>query len=1195
MPTRLTTLCLCCVLVFCLLFPALIQQRSASAPATPESGAALLPAQTAHAPAIRSEPTAAFTENLGQVPNPDVLFYAASGSMAFASDSVFIYTAGGAESGASGKSVLRLCFPGCNAAGPEGSDPLPWKSNFFIGQDEGSWHSGVPNYRAVVYRNLWDGIDLTYMFVNGSVKYEFSVAPGADPGLIRIKAEGAEALSVSDSGLEMELGNGRSITDAGLDVFYTDAVAEKIQACFTVLSENMYSFSLGRRDMSRPMTIDPLIYSTFIGGTGYDRPTDVAVGTDGCAYTVGYTDSLDFPTSFGAYVSVSNPESNVIFVTKMGLNGDSVVYTAMMGGESHDFGKGIAVDSEGNAYITGYTMSQHFPTTQGAFSPAYNGDTYDSFVAKFSPLGDSLIYSTYLGGSAVDCASAIAVDGSGSAYIVGDTWSQNFPISSDAAMRSFNGGSTGANDGFVTKLNRHGSSIEYSTYLGHADYDYANDIAVDSNGYAFITGQTRSAMFPATSRAFDRTHNGGYDAFAAKLSQTGTSFMYCTFIGGSSADYGNGIAVGAWGTVYVTGSTVSTDFPTTEGAYDISHNGGSDAFVTMLDRYGESLAYSTFLGGANADSGVGISLDSYGCAAIAGHTASPDYPMAERGYDRTHNGGTDAFMSKLSASGAHLLDSTFLGGPENDYAWAIAAGQTGFAHIVGETFSPAFPASSGAADISFGGNSDGFVTKLDIAPPVADAGQDMLINEGQTATFTAAGSTDNHGIVNFTWTFTAGQSIIEMYGISPQRMFPVPGIYTVTLNVTDASGYWDTDTAVLTVWDITHPTADAGPDIVADEDTAVQLSAAACSDNVGIVNYTWSFTERYVDKVLYGQTPSYVFATPGNYAITLKIWDAAGNWAVDTVSVLIYDITAPTARAGPDRSLYSGNETWFDGAASRDNVDITSYTWFFSDGTADFVLQGAQVRHFFSVPGTYPVRLTVTDTSGLTGTDTMVLTVLETSSPAADAGPDMTVNEAETALFDGSGCTDNIGVASWVWSFNDGLNSITLFGRNPSWIFTVPGTYQVTLNASDAAGNWALDTMTVTVLDTMPPIAAPGANRIILPGTSAEFDGSRSYDSSGIANFTWTFVYNGTEITLFGQTQSFLFWTEGTYTVTLTVLDANGNSAEASIAVTVAGTEAVSSSGWRDSYGWALLLPACIMLAATAMLRKRKGQGAGRP
>jgi len=1144
-----------------------------------------------------------FTENIGQVENNDVLFYSASGSIAFASDSVYLYSGEGAQvsNPASRDSILqiapeqtprrnvvRLSFPGSNTVNPVGDDIAPGRSNYLTGSDATLWHTGVNNYHAVIYKNLWDGIDLAYRMKNGSIKYEFILHPNANPGLIQVKVEGHEAITISSPGeMKIDIGQGRSIIDSGLDVFYADNVNEKVSASFVLLDEDIYSYSFGHIDSGRTLIIDPLIYSTFLGGSGFDYGVDVAVGNDGCAYVTGYTDSPNFPTTFGTFDSIHDGSSIDIFVAKMGLHGDSFVYSTFIGDVSHDYSQAIAVDASGCAYITGYTMSYGFPTTQGAYDKTYNGDSYDAFVTKLSPFGDSLIYSTFLGGFSSDWGYGIAVDSGGYAYVTGDTWSANFPITPNAAFRTFNGGTTGANDIFVTKLSQLGNSIIYSTFLGGNDYESSGDIAVDSNGYAYITGQTRSASFPITQGAFDRTHNGGYDVFVSKISQSGTTLIFSTFLGGGNSDYGCDIAVGVWGHIYVTGYSTSVDFPTTSGAYGEVSNGWIDAFVTMLGKFGEELGYSTYLGGASSDYGYGIALDSLGSAYVTGYTSSSDYPATADAYDGTFNGATDAFMSKVSTSGT-LLRSTYLGGAGNDYGRGIAIGASGFAYLAGETTSSDFPITPGALDTSFNGNTDAFVTKLDVAAPSAEAGPNQRILERETAFFAGAGSADNHGITNYTWTFYDGSGNVTKYGITSQHAFTIPGIYTVMLNVSDASGNWDADTMIVTVLDITHPIAEAGPDQIINEDTLASFNGSASTDNVGVVNYSWMFIEREGTKAIYGISPAYNFTIPGTYIVTLKVMDEAGNDGTDTMLVAVTDTTRPTANAGSDQRVFKDTTVKFDGSASNDNVAIVNYTWNFNDGIGNKILYGPTQSILFSVPGIYAVTLKVTDAMGYFDTDEMTLTVLEIIKPVAEAGPDMIVREREPTGFDGSASTDNVGVAQWSWSFNDGLNDVTLFGASPTWIFMVSGVYAVTLNVSDAAGNWDTDIMTVNVLDTTSPIAIAGPNQIVAEGTVVTFSASGSTDRSGITNYTWIFTYNGTLVTLGGASPSFQFWTPGSYPVSLTVQDAAGNMASEDVIVTVLSSIIHENALWPDDYGWILISLSIALMGVALLIHRRR-------
>jgi hypothetical protein len=324
-------------------------------------------------------------------------------------------------------------------------------------------------------------------------------------------------------------------------------------------------------------------------------------------------------------------------------------YSTFLGGTGSDAGAGIAVDRRGSAYVTGFTNSADlpdtpgaFPTTPGAFDRTLDGNS-DAFVTKLNASGSALVYSTFLGGTGADDGEDIAVDASGSAYVVGDTFSGDFPTTQGAFDTTFNGGIV---DAFVTKLNASGSALVYSTFLGGANQDEGNGIAVQE-GRAYVTGNTQSTDFPTTQGAFDRTQNGSEDAYVTKLNAAGSALVYSTFLGGTSFDQGIDIAVNARGRAYVTGDTGSANYPTTQGAFDTTFNGGAqDAFVTKLNASGSALAYSTFLGGTDSDGGAGIAVRE-GRAYVTGGTRSSDYPTTPGAFDTSYNGNSDAFVTKL--------------------------------------------------------------------------------------------------------------------------------------------------------------------------------------------------------------------------------------------------------------------------------------------------------------------------------------------------------------------------------------------------------------------------------------------------------------------------------------------------------------------------------------------------------------------
>jgi hypothetical protein len=392
-----------------------------------------------------------------------------------------------------------------------------------------------------------------------------------------------------------------------------------------------------------------------------------------------------------------------------------LVYSTFVGatGDNIDTGYAIAVDGAGSAYITGDTNSRNFPTKAGAFDRKFGAD-YEAFVTKLNVARRRLAYSTFLGGTGNDAGYAITVGEAGNAYVTGDTDSKNFPATEGA----FDASQNGKSDAFVTKLNASGSALIYSTFLGGAGVDVGGGIAIDATGNAFVAGGTGSRTFPKTSEAFDRAFNGGSsDAFVTKLSNSGSSLAYSTYLGGAGGDGSSAIAVDRVGNAYVTGGTGSINFPTTARAFDRSHNGQADVFVAKLNTAGSDLSYSTYLGGdggkgAGGESGSGIAVDEAGSAYIAGRTTSRNFPTTPSAVDRRYKGRSgEGFVTKLNPAGSALAYSTFLGGSHDDDATAIALDGAGRAYVVGETLSMNFPTTARAFDRSIAGP-DAFMTAL---------------------------------------------------------------------------------------------------------------------------------------------------------------------------------------------------------------------------------------------------------------------------------------------------------------------------------------------------------------------------------------------------------------------------------------------------------------------------------------------------
>ena len=647
--------------------------------------------------------------------------------------------------------VVRMKLDGANAAPQvEGLEELPSKANYFIGNDPAKWRTNVPTYARVQYHAVYPGVDLVYYGNQHQLEHDFIVAAGADPGAIALRLKGAEKLSLDVQGdLVLMTKNGEVRFTKPVIYQEMNGARQEIAGRYTLKGRDRVGFAVAAYDVTKPLVIDPgLVYSTFLGGAGADQ------------------------------------------------------------------GFAIAVDSSGAAYVTGRTGGGTFPTPLGAFDTSHNGGGDDAFVTKLNAAGSALVYSTYLGGSGLDQGHGIAVDFAGDAYVIGVTASSSlttgFPTTVGAFDTTYNGG---ASDAFVSKLDPTGSTLVYSTFLGGGGTDEGWGIAVDATD-AYVTGLA-SAGFPTTTGAFDTSQNGLSDAFVSKLnpSLTGvTSLVYSTFLGGNGSEQGYGIAV-ALGEAYVTGltnsSSLTTGFPTTVGAFDTSHNGNNDVFVSKLNTIGSALVYSTFLGGSGNDQGRGIAVDGTG-AYVTGVTASPGFPFTVGAYDTVYNGGDDVFVTKLNAIGSMLVYSTFLGGSGNETGLGIAV-DTGGAYVTGQTNSGGFPTTSDAVDMVYNGGDDVFVSKLNVTGSMllystflggssTDRGMGIAVDSsgiyvtglasaGFPTTLGAFDTSFNGGFDAFVSKLSVGPGPPATLTLSPKTdTNEVGDMHTVTATVKDSSG-----------------------------------------------------------------------------------------------------------------------------------------------------------------------------------------------------------------------------------------------------------------------------------------------------------------------------------------------------------------------------------------------------------------------
>jgi len=601
-------------------------------------------------------------------------------------------------------SRIYLTFPGSAKVSPEAGAPLVTRVNYFTGSDPSSWRREVPTYAGVTYRNLYPGVDMVYGAEARHLKSEFVVAPGADPDVIRLRYFGVLRLRVAEDGSLRALTSQGELREGAPFVYQLrNGVRNAVPARYRIDDAGDVSFELGSYDADRTLWIDPSVsYSTFAGSTRVESATAVAAGAGGETYVAGWAESSTFPGPAPARAFSGSVDA---WVMKLSADGATVLYTTFLGGSGDDRALGLDVDSSGNAYVTGYTTSNNFPTFFGIQNSRAGGR--DAFVVKLNPQGSTILFSTYFGGGANDTANGIAVDSFGQPYVAGETESWNFPL-----RFPFQTSLKGGRDAFTFKIGLTGA-LSYSTYLGGSGEDRATSIAVSDTLTPYVAGCSTSLDFPLR-RAIQGINGGGQDGFVVRFNGDANDMVYSTYLGGNGGAVGsqecvNSIAVDAFKNAYVAGVTSSKNFPVLTPFQSQFGGGGQDAFVAKLDSGGARL-YSSYLGGRSLDAATSIRVDSARRAYVAGYTASINFPMVSA-IQPAFAGTYDIFVSRVETAGTSMSFSTFLGGLSSDTAAGLALHVPGSLSIAGLTASTNFPLVSPVQTV-FGGATDSLVIKL---------------------------------------------------------------------------------------------------------------------------------------------------------------------------------------------------------------------------------------------------------------------------------------------------------------------------------------------------------------------------------------------------------------------------------------------------------------------------------------------------
>jgi hypothetical protein len=906
--------------------------------------------------------------------------------------------------------VVYMKFSGKVPHATYGSERKETRYNYFLGNDPSKWAENVPLFNGVIAENICPGISARYYYDNEGLRYDLVLSPGVDISQLELSFEGSNGISVNKQGeliINTVLG----------DVFqkklfaYQDNNGQKSEvACrFVINQEGRVGFSTKWYDKSRPLIIDPLVYSTFIGSSELDQINDIAQDASGVVIT-GKTSASEYPATSGAY-DVSYNGSTDAFISKLNAGGTDLIFSTFIGGSANDEGNGIAIGSNSVIYFAGTSSSYNFPVTSGVYDETFNHTSdlwYDCVVAKLSATGNALTWSTYLGGSAgSDFSSKIAVDAQGKPTVMGYTFSNDFPMSSGCYDNSFNG----LSDVFISKLSSNGNAIALSTFVGGNNSDIGNDLFQDQTGNVYVTGTTSSSNFPTTVGAFDESFNDLEDAFIFKLNAIATSLVYSTFLGGNDKDSGNGIVIDGNGNACVTGSTKSSNFPVTTGSFNTSHSNTSyhDAYVTKIAASGSALVYSTFIGGYDEDVGNAIAIDGSGNAIMTGYTESSDFPMVSYSYDNSNNGSEDVIVAKLNSGGSGLIYSTYIGGMDSDKGTGLVNESGNTVIIAGNTASVNYPVTTGAYDVSFNDlyySSDGFVTKLQFAslPQVTVTSSGNISCFGGNNGFISI--TVTAGITPYTFLWNNNSTSEDINNITA-------GTYTVT--VTDLVGASVTASTVLT-----QPAALSTSAVITNANcSGCPNGAIDLSVNGGISPYSYLWSNTAVTQDL-------VNIVPGTYKVTVTDSNNCTATVSYNVSVF-YQLQATVGKT--DVSCNGG---------SNGSINLTLI-----NGTAPFSYQwsnGATTEDINNLTaGSYSV--TVTDYLNFTTTASAII-----SQPAAMTLSGTVTNVSCNGCSNGAvSLTVSGGTSPYFYNWSNGTTS--------SVLSSVPvGNYQVTVTDVNSCG-----------------------------------------------------------------------------------------------------------------------------------------------
>ncbi|MGE0481758.1 MAG: SBBP repeat-containing protein [Phycisphaerae bacterium] len=1025
--------------------------------------------------------------------------------------------------------VIRMAG-GSAAARVVGLEELTGKVNYLLGDDPAQWRRGVPTYGRVRCEQVWPGVDVEYYGTQGELEFDFVVSPGADPSQISFDIHGACGLRVSPQGeLIADVPGGQITLRRPLTWQQRDDERVEIACSYELCGERSVRVRLGAYEPALALVVDPVVeFSTYLGGstpdplTTQDQAFAVAMDNLGNAYVAGRTGQSNFPTVSGSLGTTSNGSGDA-FVAKFDPIGN-LLYSTYIGGSDADRANDIAVDSVGNAYITGQTFSTNFPTL-GAFQPTRRAG-FDAFVMKLSPSGDAVVYSTYLGGSSDDQGLGIAVDAAGHAYVTGSAGGGGFPFfhTTSGAFKSTPNDPGGVSDVFFAKLHPSGSSLIYSTLIGGGGYqDWGNDIAIDAAGRACIVGTTSvfagsPGAFPATAGAFQGpgplTSFGHEDGFLAIIDPGGNGaadLIYSTYLRGASGfgfERADAVGLDSDGDVYVVGYTASGNFPTTPGAFDTTYNGTGDVFAVKLSPGGngsQDLVYGTYIGGptGDGDTDTDAVVDDNGGVFLTAIT-SGDFPVTSDAIQPAIPGAGDAVLALLSPDGSSLVYSSYVGGSLDDRSHGVAAHASGSVVVVGETQSANFP-SFNAFQPTRRGAGDAFVIRftgfvINVPPTLlcpAPINAECTSPDGAQVTLNMNAADDDGDALTVVWTVDsadvqtdtvpAGQAPTTA-AVTLTHLFSI-GTHTLEVSISDGTDVSACPGILIVVSDA------AAPVLVC----PMQLEVSADASCLGAVPDVTALATANDDCTPAGsisitQAPSAGTAVAlGLHAITVNAIDSSGNSVSTEVALVVLDQTPPTISDSPATASITANADC--SAAAPDLIaDVVA-----SDNCSGTIELAQEPPAGTPLAlGANVITITATDAAGNSGSIDVAVHVHDTIPPAITRnGADPLEIECHAGSFVDPGaiavdaCDPEVPV---------------LIGGDTVDVGSI-GTYFVTYDALDDSGNAAETVHRTVIVGPQTPVANAGPDQTVAEDTPVVLDGSATSSIfCGTPSYAWTQV-----------------------------------------------------------------------------------------